>query len=113
MTFTDAVKSCFSKYVEFKGRASRSEYWLFQLFYILVAIIGAVINPTLAGLVYLALLLPLLAVSVRRLHDKDKSAWFLLFYFIPVVGAIIILVWFCQRGTIGDNQFGPESVTTP
>jgi uncharacterized membrane protein YhaH (DUF805 family) len=113
MIFTDAVKSCFSKYVEFKGRSSRSEYWWFQLFYILVAIIGSVIDPILGGVVYLVLFLPLLAVSVRRLHDKDKSAWFLLFYFIPIVGAIIILVWYCQRGTIGDNQFGPESVTTP
>lgn len=112
MNFTDAVKVCFNKYVEFKGRASRSEFWWFQLFYVLIALIGTMINPVLGGIVYLALFLPLLAVSVRRLHDKDKSGWFLLIYCVPLIGAILMLVWFCQRGTIGDNRFGPESVVT-
>lgn len=112
MGFMDAVKVCFNKYAEFKGRASRSEFWWFQLFYILAAFIGMMINPVLGGLIYLAMLVPLLAVTIRRLHDKDKSGWFLLLYFVPLVGSIILLVWFCQRGTVGDNRFGPDSVVT-
>jgi uncharacterized membrane protein YhaH (DUF805 family) len=107
MNFTDAVKTCFNKYADFKGRASRSEFWWFQLFYILAALIGMMINPVLGGIAYLAMLLPLLSVSIRRLHDKNKSGWFYLLVFVPLAG-ILLLVWFCQRGTVGDNVFGPE-----
>ena len=112
MGFMDAVKVCFNKYAEFKGRASRSEFWWFQLFYMLAAIIAMMINPVLGGIAYLAMLVPLLAVTIRRLHDKDKSGWFLLLYFVPLIGSIILLVWFCQRGTIGENRFGADSVVT-
>jgi uncharacterized membrane protein YhaH (DUF805 family) len=107
MNFTDSIKTCYSKYATFQGRASRSEFWWFQLFYVLAAIVLGMINPVLAGLFYLGTLIPLLAVSIRRLHDKNKSGWFYLLVIIPLAG-ILLLVWFCQRGTIGDNQFGAE-----
>lgn len=117
MNFIEAVQSCFRNYVGFSGRAARSEYWYWVLFAILVDIatnlIDAGIGSTghfgvvsiIAGLI---LLLPGIAVSARRLHDRDKSGWFLLLGLIPLVGPIILIVWFCMRGTIGPNRFGPD-----
>jgi uncharacterized membrane protein YhaH (DUF805 family) len=117
MNFIEAVQSCFRNYVGFSGRAARSEYWYWVLFAILVDIatnlIDAGIGSTghfgvvsiVAGLI---LLLPGIAVSARRLHDRDKSGWFLLLGLIPLVGPIILIVWFCMRGTIGPNRFGPD-----
>jgi uncharacterized membrane protein YhaH (DUF805 family) len=113
------------KYATFEGRARRAEYWWFELFLILVSIVLAIVDMSVFGLEFLkdyggigpigglfslAMLVPSLAVSVRRLHDKDKSGWYLLIGLIPLVGGIILLVWFCQRGTIGDNRFGPDPV---
>ena len=110
MQFPDAIKSCFSKYVTFEGRASRTEYWWFFLFNFIVHVAALFINDNLYYLVTLGLFLPALAVSVRRLHDKEKSGWWLLLSFVPLVGAIILLIWFCQEGTQGDNRFGsPEA----
>ena len=109
------------KYADFSGRARRAEYWWYTLFSTLVSIALTVVDTTvlgsggaaggigvLSGLWSLALLIPSLAVSVRRLHDKDKSGWWLLIGLVPIVGAIVLLVWFCTRGTEGPNQFGPD-----
>jgi uncharacterized membrane protein YhaH (DUF805 family) len=125
MSFTAAIRSCLSQYVGFQGRAMRSEYWYFALFYFLAylviavvlgtigAIIGTQILRALAIVVFeLAMLLPLLAVGVRRLHDLDKSGWWLCLGFIPLVGGIILLVWFCMPGTRGPNRFGGGSGTS-
>ena len=68
---------------------------------------GAAVSP-LNSLANLALLLPNLAVGARRLHDTDRSGWFLLLVFIPLIGIIILIVWWCQRGTAGPNRFGPD-----
>jgi uncharacterized membrane protein YhaH (DUF805 family) len=130
MTFTEAVKSCLSKYVTFRGRAARSEFWFFWLFSFLVLIVSTIldgilgtgftmINPATGleqsmgyGYVYLiaalALLLPSLAAAVRRLHDTNRSGWWLLIALIPLIGAIVLLVWYCTKGTPGDNQYGPD-----
>ncbi len=113
MGFVDAIKSGFNNYVNFSGRASRSEYWYWILFYILVGIVASVIDAALGigflgALVSLGLFLPSLAVAVRRLHDLDKSGWWFLLIFIPLVGAIILIVWFCTKGTTGPNRFGPD-----
>ena len=80
MSFADAVRTCFSKYVDFSGRARRSEYWYFLLFYVIVAIvvgiIDAIINSTILGLLLtIAFFLPSLAVTIRRLHDTSRSGW--------------------------------------
>ncbi|MGN9911173.1 DUF805 domain-containing protein [Phytohabitans sp. LJ34] len=122
MSFTAAVRSVLSQYVQFGGRARRSEYWWFVLFTILVGIVAGIIDIALgtdsssslwsAGLVgtivNLALLLPSLAVGVRRLHDTNRSGWWLLIALIPLVGAIVLIVFMVQDSTPGPNRFGPS-----
>jgi uncharacterized membrane protein YhaH (DUF805 family) len=117
MDFSEAIKSGFHNYVNFSGRAARSEYWYWQLFFCLVGIASALIDLALFPrldispintLAELAMLLPTLAVSVRRLHDLDRTGWWLLLVLIPLIGAIWLLVWFCTRGTVGPNRFGPD-----
>ncbi len=114
MSFVDAIKSVLTQYAGFSGRARRSEYWYFTLFN---AVLSGVLNglatqasffAVIATLVSLALLIPGLAVSVRRLHDIGKSGWYLLFVLIPLVGAIILLVWDCKDSQPGDNAYGPN-----
>lgn len=150
-TFGEAISTCFSKYVRFKGRASRSEYWFFVLFLVLASIVASIIDAALFpgsietggpinGLLSLGTFLPSLAVSWRRLHDTDRSGWWIGGMYIvvgvvigvafallgtgtgaspdgfiavfPLVGlgfliyAIVMLVFFCQKGTLGPNRFG-------
>ncbi|PWE55953.1 DUF805 domain-containing protein [Metarhizobium album] len=112
MSFTEAVSSALSKYVVFSGRASRSEYWWFVLFNIIVSIVAAGVDAALGiqavgALVSLALLLPGIAVGVRRLHDIDKSGWWLLIAFVPLIGFIVLIYFFVQPSQPGDNRFGP------
>ena len=114
MSFAQAIEAGFKNYVNFSGRAVRSEYWYWVLFTLLgqivLMIVDRVIGISLLTVLFaLATLLPGLAVSVRRLHDLDKSGWFLLLAFIPLVGAIILIVWACQEGTPGPNRFGPPA----
>ncbi len=114
MSFTQAIASGFGNYVVFSGRSSRSAYWWWFLFsfilgiatQILDAIIGTA--PVLYAIAAIGLLLPSLAVAVRRLHDKGKSAWSLLIALIPFIGAIILLIWFIGEGESGENAYGPE-----
>ncbi|MDO9416376.1 DUF805 domain-containing protein [Pararhizobium sp.] len=115
MTFVESVSTVLSKYVVFTGRASRSEFWWFVLFNLGVSIIAAVIDMGLGiqavgALVGLGLLLPGLAVSVRRLHDTDRSGWWLLILLVPLIGAIVLIVWNATAGTPGDNQYGPSPI---
>jgi len=113
MGFGEAIASCFGKYVQFWGRASRSEYWYFALFNILLSIAADLVSAStgqrleaLSGLVGLALFLPGLSVTARRLHDTDRSAWWMLLWFIPVIGWIIMIVFLCQKPGPGRNRFG-------
>jgi uncharacterized membrane protein YhaH (DUF805 family) len=112
MSFQDAVRTCLSKYVDFSGRARRSEYWWFFLFSVIVGIVAGIIDgiiktPILGILCGLALLLPGLAVSIRRLHDTSKVGWWLLIDLIPCVGFIVLLIFFVTDSH-GDNQYGPS-----
>jgi uncharacterized membrane protein YhaH (DUF805 family) len=114
MEFFEAVKTCFRKYADFTGRATRSEYWWFQLFLILAAMVagviaGAVWQP-LALIYHLAVILPNLAVGVRRLHDIDRSGWMLLIALVPLIGIILLIVWFCQKSDAVANRFGPPEL---
>ncbi|MCF6379479.1 DUF805 domain-containing protein [Nocardioides KLBMP 9356] len=107
-----AVRTCFSKYVDFSGRARRSEYWYFTLFNIILSVVASFIDAALSSqvvglLVTLALFLPGLAVSVRRLHDTDRSGWWILIGLIPIVGWIVLIVWYCTDSK-PDNRFGPN-----
>lgn len=112
--FVEAIKVCFAKYVDFQGRASRSELWWFVLFYYIVLIVLGALFTALLGengvwFLYVGLLvffLPLLGVIVRRLHDTDRSGWWYLISLVPLVGFIVLIVFLCQRGTPGPNRFG-------
>lgn len=106
-------------YVGFGGRARRKEYWMFLLVNIILAAVLSVIDNMLgwqreAGegvltTIYgLLVMLPSWAVHFRRLHDTDRSAWWLLLLIIPVIGWLVILVFNCQEGTQGSNRFGPD-----
>ena len=118
MNFSAAVRSCFAKYANFNGRASRSEYWYFQLFIFLVLVVMVVlaaIEPptrTAVGIAscvfYLLVWLPSLAASVRRLHDRNRSGWHYLWVFVPFFGAIVVVIWHCQKGVEGSNRFGGD-----
>lgn len=116
MNMIEAVKACFSKYVTFSGRARRAEYWWFVLFTTLVSIVLTIIDlgvmgsemGLLSNLWSLAVLLPSLAAGSRRLHDTDRSAWWLLIALIPLIGIIVLIVFFAQKGTDGGNRFGPD-----
>ncbi len=98
MTFVESIKTCFAKYADFNGRAVRSEFWWFALFMIIGGVVTQLIHIYLYGIFALALLLPYLAVGVRRLHDTNRSGWWLLIGFIPLIGAIILIVFFAQEG---------------
>jgi len=113
MGFVDAIKSGFAHYVKFDGRANRAMYWWWTLFVVLVAIVGVIIDVQLSSgvisaLIGLALFLPGLSVAIRRLHDTDKTGWFILLALIPLVGTIILLVFFLMPGTQGANRFGEQ-----
>ena len=113
MSFPDAVRTCLQKYVDFSGRARRSEFWFFYLFEILAFVVAVIIDSVFgtsifAPVVGLGLLLPMLAVAVRRLHDTGRSGWFLLLGLIPLVGGIILLVFCVTDGNAGANAHGAD-----
>ena len=112
MSFTQAIGSGFKRYVDFSGRSSRSEYWWWYLFVFIGAFVSIVLDalmgttPVLYLILIAAVILPQLAVTVRRLHDLDKSAWGLLIGLIPFIGAIVLLVWLVSSGDEGNNRYG-------
>jgi uncharacterized membrane protein YhaH (DUF805 family) len=113
MNFSDSIKLGFSNYVNFTGRACRSEYWYWVLFTVIVSIVTFVIDSVIGASVTstiweLATILPSIAIGVRRLHDTDRSGWWILLGLIPLVGAIILIIWFCSKGTDGPNRFGED-----
>lgn len=112
MSFQEAISSGLSRYFDFDTRSSRSEYWYWVLFAILLSIVAGVIDsiifdaPILRSLVTLGLLIPGIAVSVRRLHDIGRSGWWYLIALIPAIGALVLIYWFVQPGTPGSNEYG-------
>lgn len=117
VSFSQAVRMAFDSYCRFQGRSSRSEYWWWVLFVTILSFCIGIIEgilgfsmtavQTTSGILSLVLLLPGLGLSVRRLHDIGKSGWWVLLGFIPVVGAIILIIWFAQNSQMQDNQYGP------
>ncbi len=128
MSFTEAIKTCFSKYVTFSGRARRSEFWWWALFIIVATIVLTILDISLFGsttsgpgeisgstsfapfswIFMLLTFLPGLSVMVRRLHDTDRSGWWYWIALIPLIGFIVLIVWFANVGTKGDNRFGAD-----
>jgi len=128
MDFFEAVGSCFKKYATFSGRASRSEYWFFTLFSIILKIIASILDKTilqdyaytyhvgnhahqsglLGSLISVIFFLPALSVDVRRLHDVNRSGWWWWILFTIIGIFFPLLYWKCSKGTEGDNRFGPD-----
>jgi uncharacterized membrane protein YhaH (DUF805 family) len=102
------------QYAVFTGRARRQEYWMFTLinvlvFFVLAGVFSALgLDSNIAGIYILAVLLPSIAVTVRRLHDTNRSAWWLLLFFVPVIGDIVLLVFTVFNGTQGENDYGAD-----
>lgn len=121
MSFGKAIKICFQKYAQFSGRASRGEFWYFYLFSILPGLCNWIITTTfgeysdismvmnvLIIIFNIAIIIPMLSVSVRRLHDINKSGWNMLWFLLPLIGVIILLIYWLKEST-SDNQYGPSS----
>lgn len=109
MQFHQAIHTCFIKYANFNGRASRSEYWWFFLFVVLVNLVASTFieqQGAITGIITLALFLPNLAVQVRRLHDINRSGWWILIIAVPLIGAIIMIYWTIKTGSPTTNQYG-------
>jgi uncharacterized membrane protein YhaH (DUF805 family) len=108
------------KYAVFSGRARRAEYWYFVLFNLIIVIVLSLIDTLLgtfnvmrgvgllSGLYGLAVLIPSLAVTVRRLHDIDRTGWWILINLVPLIGTIVLLVFALTPGTPGSNRYGPD-----
>lgn len=123
MSPIDWAKRPLQKYADFSDRATRAEYWWFYLFVIIAYVVASIVDSILglsgtvgpygliASLLMLALLVPSIAVGARRLHDTDRSGWWLLIGLIPLIGAIVLLVFFVTEGTTGDNQYGSDPYT--
>jgi uncharacterized membrane protein YhaH (DUF805 family) len=127
MSFTEAIQAVWSKYATLQGRATRPEFWWWALFATSLNVATGFINRTIIGpalglgmhdmtagqplslIVILALIIPGLCVTVRRFHDIDRSGWWLLIIFIPIIGVLVYLFWVTRPGTYGDNRFGPTS----
>ncbi|MCM1504951.1 MAG: DUF805 domain-containing protein [Muribaculum sp.] len=116
VSFGDAIHRAFNKYCCFTGRASHSEFWWWILFTLLVSwvvniIVSLVARPetvvTVSSIIGLIFLLPSLGLWFRRLHDIGKSGWWWLLSFIPLIGIIILIVWWCQDSQPSENQYGP------
>jgi len=125
MTLARSVKTCFEKVDTFSGRASRSEYWWFVLFYVATMLFAAILDNMLGktftlpngasagfGFVFLFTAifgwLPSISVQVRRLHDTDRSGWWYWINAVPFIGPILLIIWSCERGTEGENRFGMD-----
>ena len=119
MDFTTAVRTCFQKYVTFSGRAQRSEFWWFALFNLVGSFVLGLVDAILFGwasddpqflngIFGLVMFLPSISVAVRRLHDTDRSGWWWWLVLIPLIGWIILIVWYATKGTDGPNRFGPD-----
>jgi uncharacterized membrane protein YhaH (DUF805 family) len=119
MQFQDAIRSGFRNYVGFSGRAPRSEFWYWQLFVVLVAVAASILDSgflpesdvgPISAVTSLVLLLPGIAMAIRRLHDIDRTGWWVLLA-LTLIGAILLIVWACFKGTNGSNRFGPDPLT--
>ena len=116
MNFTESVSTCFKKYFVFEGRASRSEYWWFQLIVTPSFVLSEITESESATISYLFLaitlftFIPAVAAGVRRLHDTNRSGFYLLISFIPFIGGLIVLFFLIPEGTKDKNRFGADPI---
>lgn len=97
MNFTAAIRTCFTKYADFKGCAARPEFWWFALFNFIAVLALNMVSAQISNAFSLVTLLPALAVGARRLHDTDRSGWWQLLICIPIIGWIVLVVLFAQE----------------
>ena len=110
MKFLESIKTCYRKFFDFSGRASKSEYWWFQLYAIIIYVMLFFFQGDLVfvfSILSIANTIPLWAAAVRRLHDTDKSGWFVLISIIPILGLAVIYLLILD-GSKGKNRFGPK-----
>jgi uncharacterized membrane protein YhaH (DUF805 family) len=112
MGFSDAVRSGFDHYTKFDGRASRPAFWWWTLFALLVGIGASIVDAIIGAQIFtiiasLGLLLPNISVAIRRLHDTDHTGWWILIGLIPLIGFIVLLIFYVQKSDQGDNSYGP------
>ncbi|MES2830638.1 MAG: DUF805 domain-containing protein [Pseudomonadota bacterium] len=112
MNFHEAVRTCFKKYTAFDGCASRSEFWWWTLFVFLAQTLLGLISETVMGIFGLATLLPSITVTARRLHDIDRSGWWQLLIFLPILGWFVLLYWYCQPEK-RPTRYEEQSALTP
>ncbi|WP_374356762.1 DUF805 domain-containing protein [Chitinimonas sp.] len=98
MTFVESIRTCFTKFADFNGCASRSEFWWWALFNLLAGVVLGIVSDKLSLVFSLVTLVPYIAVTARRLHDTDRSGWFQLIGLIPIIGWIVLIVWCAQEG---------------
>jgi len=122
MTFPDAIRTCFTKFATFDGRAARPEFWYFLLFQMLLSLVTHVLDSAIFPfdllsplnlIATLIVLLPGIAVGVRRLHDIGRSGWWLLLGLVPVIGWIVLIVWLAQKSDPLANRFGEAAAGRP
>jgi uncharacterized membrane protein YhaH (DUF805 family) len=106
MNFQESIQQCFQKYADFNGRAKRPEYWWFELFAFLTSLVLGAVSEGMSIAFSLAILIPSLAVGSRRLHDTNRSGWFQLLWFVPVLGWIALIYFLVQEGDTDTNQYG-------
>ena len=124
MNFFESIKSCFIRYTDFSGRSMRSEYWNFTVFVSILYIVAELIDVKIAGVPYLdyygmgtatiiltiVTVVPETAVSIRRLHDINKSSWWILLA-LTVIGIIPLIYWVCKKGDEKENRFGKNPLS--
>ena len=111
MNFIESIQTCYKKFFDFSGRASKSEYWWFQLYNAIIYVLTFVFQGDLAllfSILVIANIIPTYAAAVRRIHDSDKSGWMVLIAVIPLIG-LYVIVLLLQDGSKGKNRFGPKS----
>ena len=111
MTFVESIRTCFTKYADFKGCASLSEFWWWILFTFVAGMALGVVSNKLSAAFSILTLLPGIAVAARRLHDTDRSGWLQLLWFIPIIGWILLIVW-CVQDSKVPNRYSIEQQET-
>jgi uncharacterized membrane protein YhaH (DUF805 family) len=111
MSFSDSIKICFTKYVDFDGCASRPEFWWWVLFTAVASLVLRAINYNLSAVFSIATFLPGIAVGARRLHDTDRSGWLQLLWLIPIIGWIVLIIWFVEQGKPNRYAGSPNAPT--
>lgn len=118
MSFSEAVRDGFDHYVNFEGRASRSSFWWWVLFTFMAGVAANLLDLAIDASIFsiivgLGLILPNLSKAIRRLHDTGRSGWWVLIILIPLIGFIVLLIFYLEKSEPTENQYGPPPATVP